>query len=420
MKQYRTNEKKLEGTLLLISRIIIGVVFIFSGFVKAVDPLGYTYKLNDYFTAFGTHWATHLSFALSIIVSAAEFIVGVAVLLNFKVKYSSLGALIFMIIFTPLTLYLAIANPVHDCGCFGDAWVITNWETFFKNLALSIPVVYLFINRKKSYNRLSDAEQWGGAVVSAIFIVALSWYSYNHLPVLDFRPYKVGTYIPDEMEIPEGAKADVWESTFVYSKNGQEKEFGINDLPDSTWTFMDAKHTLVEKGYEPPIHDFTIRAPDGADITDMVLASDNYHFLMIAYDLAETNQQNIDGFNRIAEYSFQKGYPFYCLTASTNEQIEEFRANTGATYDFYSTDEITLKTIIRSNPGLVLLKEGTIIDKWHWRDIPDTDQLSESLIHQSIKKYKAQADKYYILTLILAAGFIVVLYLLLQKSGSKK
>ncbi len=410
---------KTTQWLFFASRIIIGIVFIYSGFVKVIDPLGTTYKLNDYFAVFGTDWATKISFILAVIQNIAEFVIGVALLLNLKMKLSSLGALIFMIIFTPLTLYVAIANPVHDCGCFGDALVITNWQTFWKNIILLFPTVFLFMNRKKSTSILNCWEQWGATVIIIILAGMFTTYSYNHLPLKDFRPYKIGTYIPDGMVIPEGAPADEWESTFIYSKDGVEKEFNMSALPDSTWAFIDAKHDLIKKGYEPPIHDFTIISIDGTEITDIVLSSDNYNFLFIAYNLQEADRNNINKVNELADYCYQMNYPFYGLTASGNDDVNEFISETDAIYEFYNTDEITLKTIIRSNPGLVLLKNGTIIDKWHINDIPSISELNENLVHQSITKYKSSADKYFIWVLILLSGFIVSLYLLVRKSVCK-
>jgi len=406
---------KINKTISFISRIVVGVIFIYSGFVKGIDPLGSFYKFSDYFTAFGTPWAIPFSFGLGILLAIAEFTIGFAVLLNLKIRWSSLGALIFMIIFTPLTLYLAIKNPVHDCGCFGDALVITNWQTFYKNLVLLVPIVFLFVTRKKQENRLSCAEQWILSGVFASILGFFAWYSYNHLPVLDFRPYKVGTYIPDGMTIPEGAPADVWESTFIYSKNGKEQKFDVKNLPDSTWKFVDAKHQLIKKGYEPPIHDFTISSSDGNEITDIVLSSDNYNFLMVSYNLEKADRSKIDKLNEIADYCNQKGFSFYCLTSSTDDDIARFAEETGAHYDFYNTDEITLKTMIRSNPGLILLKEGTIVDKWHYNDLPDPLKLDDTLLQQSISKYAKKMDQYYILTLILFGIVLIGGYLSVQK-----
>lgn len=401
--------------LLLLSRIIIGIVFIYSGFVKGVDPLGSTYKFTDYFNAFNTPWANNLSFILSILQSVAEFVIGAAVLLNLKIRSSSLGALIFMLIFTPLTLYIAIANPVHDCGCFGDALVVTNWQTFWKNLILLIPTLFLFKNRARSINILNKTEQWFGVSILIIFIGIVINFSYKHLPIIDFRPYKIGTHIPSSMIVPEGAPADVWESIFIYKKNDIEKEFNVSELPDSTWTFVDAQHKLIKKGYQAPIHDFSIVSIEGTEITDIVLNSKNYNFLFVAYNLEKTEIDNMQKISALASYCYEQDYPFYGLTASSTEASNEFLTDNDAIFEFYNTDEITLKTIIRSNPGIVIIKDGVVIDKWHINDIPDTNEINTSIIADSISKCQKRNNTYLMYIFILLGGFICSIYLLLRK-----
>lgn len=405
----------LQKYLIVICRVFVGILFIYSGFVKGVDPLGTAYKFNDYFVAFNVPWASSFSLLLSILQSLAEFVVGAGILLNLKIKQSSWGALIFMAIFTPITFVLALNNPVHDCGCFGDALILTNWQTFWKNIIVLIPVVYIFSIRKKIENKLKCWEQWMAIGVATIFIGVITLYSYQHLPLLDFRPYKIGTHIPDKMEIPEGAPADEWESIFVYAKDGSQQEFNITNLPDSTWTFVDAKHMLIKKGYEPPIHDFSITANNGDEITDFVLADENYSFLLIAHNLEKYSFKNQHKIEEIVTYCAQNGFNFYGLTASSNDAVSAYFESTTARFEFYNTDDITLKTIIRSNPGLVLLKGGTLIEKWHHNDIPEINELNTDLSAASISKYKKNSDNFYILLLIISGGLMISLYLLIRK-----
>ncbi|MDA3894084.1 MAG: DoxX family protein [Salinivirgaceae bacterium] len=409
----------LQKRIALVCRILVGIVFIYSGFAKGVDPLGFTYKLNDYFTAFNAQWATSLSFSLSVILSLAEFVIGVAFLVNLKIKQASWGAMLFMMVFTPLTFVLALSNPVHDCGCFGDALILTNWQTFGKNIILLIPVVYIFIIRTKIENIVGCWEQWIGVGITTICMGSVIGYSYNHLPVLDFRPYKIGTHIPDKMNIPDGAPADEWESLFIYTKNEVEKKFDIQNLPDSTWTFVDAKHILKSKGYTPPIHDFSIRSEEGDEITDLVLASENYNFLLVAYNLEKYSYKNQEKIEDLANFCNSNGYNFYGLTASPNSDVRDYLESANAHFEFYNTDEITLKTIIRSNPGIVLIKSGTIIDKWHYNDIPNISQLENNITGDSISKYKKKSDNFYILLLIVSSGLMITLYLHFRKNVCK-
>jgi len=409
----------IQKNLIIGSRIFVGIIFIYSGFVKGIDPLGSAYKFNDYFTAFNTSWASQFSLFLSILQSIAEFVVGVGILLNLKIKQSSWGALLFMLIFTPITFILALNNPVHDCGCFGDALILTNWQTFWKNIILLVPVVYILINRKKIENNLLCWEQWIAIGVITLLMGILIGNSYQHLPLLDFRPYKVGTHIPEKMSIPEGAAIDEWESIFIYSKNGKELEFTVNNLPDSTWKFVDAKHILIKKGYEPPIHDFNITTAEGDEITDLVLKDKNYTFLLITHNINEYSFKNQERIEKLVGFCNKNGYNFYGVTSSSSGDINNYFERTNAIFEFYNADDITLKTIIRSNPGLVLIKSGTILDKWHNNDIPEIEELKNDLTAITISKYKKSSDNYYILLLIITGGLMISLYLLIRKLVSK-
>ena len=205
--------------LSLVSRVFVGLVFIFSGFVKAVDPYGSAYKFDDYFAAFGMPWLHFVSLALSFILSGAEFLIGISLFFGIRMKVGSLALTIFMVFFTILTLFLAIFNPVSDCGCFGDAMILTNWETFFKNVIIIIPAIYIFITIKKFPIKLNPSYEWLILAFFGIVIFSVSLFGYRHLPVFDFRPYNVGTYIPSKMEIPADAPQDIYESIMIYEKN---------------------------------------------------------------------------------------------------------------------------------------------------------------------------------------------------------
>ncbi len=354
--------------ILLLSRLIFGCVFVFSGFVKAIDPLGFTYKMEDYLQAMGPFMEqfSSLAFAGAIILSAVELLVGINFILGVRIKETSWVAALFMAVMTPLTLWIALKNPVTDCGCFGDALIIGNWTTFWKNIALDAVLVVIFFLMKYHKSVFGKYLQWVVVVYAFLFACGLSIYSYQHLPAIDFRPYKIGNNLLTEMEIPENAPVDSFDIKLIYAKDGVEKEFSLQDYPkgDSTWTFVDQKTVLVKEGYKPPIHDFSISTDDG-DITDIVLENPGYTFLLISPDLTTACLKNAGKLNQIYEYAELNGYSFIMLTASVEEDMEAYREATGAKYPMGTTDKTTLKTIIRANPGLMLIKDATVLNKWH-------------------------------------------------------
>lgn len=395
-------------------RFVLAVVFIFSGFVKAVDPLGTQYKIQDYLEAFGmsAFLPSFFPLAVSVLLAALEFCIGVYFLFGIRKNTSTIMALLMMVVMTPFTLYLALKNPVSDCGCFGDALILTNWETFWKNVFLLIAAVSVFVWRDRIIRLVTEKSQWLVALYTLIFVIGISLYCLYYLPIFDFRPYHVGANIPKGMEIPEGAKKSVYESIFVLEKEGLKKEFTLENYPDSTWTFVDTKNVLKEKGYEPSIRDFSIvRLDDGEDLTEEVLHDKGYTFLLITHRIDQADDSSIDLINEIYDYSVEHGYAFYCLTSSLEEQIDQWRDKTGAEYPFCQADDITLKTIIRSNPGLILIKDGIILNKWSMNNLPDEYVLTDKLDALELGKLKSESVSHTIGLVLL--WFIIPLLLFL-------
>lgn len=363
------------------SRFIVGLVLLFSGFVKGIDPLGSAYKFNDYFAAFGMEFLDPLALPLGIVLSTFEFILGAALVLNIRMRQTSWIVLLFMGFFTLLTLYLALENPVSDCGCFGDAIVMTNWETFYKNLVVMVFVGIIFFSRHRFQQVYSKIQETGLMISSLVIILAFSFYSYYHLPVIDFRPYNIGASIPEKMKIPEDAPKPEYKTILKYKKDGQVKKFTMDSLPDSTWQWVETKNIQVKEGYTPPIDGFSITTLQGSDITDIVLERGEPTFLLIAYNLKKADRSDMDDINRLYEFCRDNNEcSFIALTASVEKEIEKFKQETGAEFTFYHTDEITLKTIVRSNPGLMLIRKGTIQDKWHHNDIPSPQEVKTDYI----------------------------------------
>lgn len=360
-------------------RVLLGIVFIFSGTVKAIDPVGGAIKFGDYFTAFGLDALQPFALLFSFCLAALEFALGVCLLLGVYRRYVSLLVLLFMLFMTPLTLYLALADPVSDCGCFGDAWVITNWQTFYKNLVLLAAAAVVLRYNQLLYPVYTFKAYWFVALYSYIFCLGFAYANYKKLPLVDFRPYKVGADIPALMAVPEGAPQAEYSYSFIYEKNGEQKEFTLDNYPadDSTWTFVDQKTQLIRPGYEPPVKGFSIYSADDEDITAEILHDPQGVFLLVAPKLEAADDSHLEEINNIYDYAKEAGYPFYCLTASTPEAIREWSDNTGAEYPFCFTDETVLKTMIRSNPGLILLKNGTILSKWSHNQLPAEEQIPQ-------------------------------------------
>ena len=370
--------KSTKGICLLVARLLFGATFLFSGFVKAVDPLGTAYKVTDYFEAFGIPTFDVLSIALAFLLITIEFCIGFAQFFNVKLKESSYVAALFMLVMTPLTLYLALENPVSDCGCFGDAIVLTNWETFYKNVVLCLLLLVVFITQRVNRPWLSEWGSWLFLAIAMLFSLGICTYGYTHLPFIDFRPYKVGNNITEGMQIPDDAPLDEYKTTFVYAKDGVEKEFSLENYPaeDSTWTFVRQNSVLIKQGYVPPIHDFSI-VTDQGDITDIVLETPGYTFLVVSHKLEKANLNAVPQVAQIISWVKNKGIPCYWLTSSYQEQVDDFKLKYNISIPFGATDDITLKTIVRANPGLVLLNQGTVVAKWHCNQLPDISEINQ-------------------------------------------
>lgn len=398
-------------------RFLLGIVFVFSGFVKAVDPLGFTYKIEDYLQAFGIlSWIPDgLPLVAAIGLAGLEFFLGILMFCGIRRKISTTLTLAFMAFMTPLTLYLAIANPVSDCGCFGDALVLTNWETFFKNIVLLIAAVSTYIWKYSIIRFFTVKTQWLISLYSIIFIIMISAYCLVRLPILDFRPYKIGNNILDEMTIPEGAEQSIYETVFILEKDGKKQEFTLDNYPDSTWTFKEAKTILRKQGYEPAIQDFSLLSLEtGEDITKDILTDNNYNFLLVAHRIEKADDSDIDLINEIYDYSLERGYGFYGLTSSPDIEIEQWRDRTGAEYPFCLVDDITLKTIIRSNPGLILIHNGTILNKWPHGNLPDEYSLTDSLENLPLGQLQKDNDIQTILIVVLWFAIPLMLVLALD------
>ena len=368
----RTNQ--LAHIIGSTSRTILALTFLFSGFVKAVDPLGTVYKIEDYLKAFGGFFTDLLPLAgaAAVCLIAVEWLLGVCMLCNVRTRLTSWIALAFYLVMTPLTLWIALTNPVSDCGCFGDALVLTNWQTFWKNIVFLCLVIILLVCRKAIPQLFSWWAELSIAIVGLGIVAGIMGYSYTHLPPMDFRPYKVGNHIPTLMEIPEDAEPDVYETTLIYEKDGVQQEFTLDNYPkgDSTWTFVDQHSKLIQRGYVAPIHDFEILTMDFDDITFDILESEEPVTLVIVYEIAKMDRKQL---SKLAN-SIHTRSNVYILTGSGEDEIVELAEELGWDEEtmlatFCYTDPVTLKTIVRANPGLVVIQNGTIVEKHNFRQL---------------------------------------------------
>lgn len=351
----------MKKVVVNIARVVLAVTLIFSGFVKAVDPLGTQYKITDYLTALelGKYVPDFVTLGTSILLSGFEFVLGVCLLFAIQRRLTSLLTLLTMAVMTVITLWLAVANPVSDCGCFGDAIVLTNWQTFGKNIVLLLLSVIVWRGALHMVRFISQASQWIVINYTMVFILVVSGWSLYDLPYFDFRPYHVGTNL----------------------RQGWQRTMEGADLPYAD-LFME-------------------RMDDGEDITEELLNNPGYVLLLVSPHLETADDSQLDLLNQMYEYAEDNGYPFYCLTASGEQAISNWRETTGAEYPFCQTDDIVLKTVIRSNPGLLLLKDGVIIRKWSHNRMPDEYALSDRLENLKIGKMPIDSIPQKILVIVL-------------------
>ncbi|MBN1599663.1 MAG: DoxX family protein [Bacteroidales bacterium] len=404
-----------------VARLIIAPVFIFSGFVKAIDPLGSTYKFSDYFEAFGFGFLMPLSLVLAILLSTAELMIGLTLLLKLRMKAAAWALMLFMLFFTILTLIVAITNPVTDCGCFGDAIILTNWQTFFKNLIFLIPTLVVFWQRSEYEPLYKIRTEWIAVGLLAVSGMLLSIYCYRNLPFIDFRPYRIGANIPYSMKIPEGMPTDEYKTVLVYEKDGVQEEFKLDSKVapwnDTTWKWVETKNILIREGYEPPIHDFTLTSKEGYDITEDILSDTGYSFLVVVNHLEKSSKKGLIAVNDFAVKAMANGHKVYGMTATPFHIIDQMK-DLKFSYNYYTTDDITLKTIIRSNPGLMLVKEGNILGKWHYRNLPDEKIFEQNPMSFSILQVQKKRNAEFSL-LITSIVFLLLVFTRYLKSFSK-
>lgn len=363
--------------ILWLIRIIVGVLFIFSGLVKANDPLGLSYKMDEFFEVWGMHWMMPYSLAMSIAMITFEIVAGVAVLIGYAYRVFSFLLFLLITFFTFLTAYVLFSGKIKECGCFGDCIKISNEETFWKDVILLVLAIILLIFRKRIRPVFSGYAGTGIIITTAFLAFGVQWYVLEHLPFYDCLPYKEGVDINKDKQIPEGAIPDQYETVMIYEKDGQQKEFTMENYPwqDTTWKFVDRTDKLIKKGNaEPKIKDFVISDYNSNEYTDQILTTPGYTFLLFVKDPEHARDDKMDELRALIDASVKANVPFYILSSApqeaTSQFVNEHKLNAA---EVMIIDNTVSKTALRSNPGLMLLKEGVIQNKWSFRDYPDPD-----------------------------------------------
>lgn len=364
-----------------ISRLLVGVLFIISGFIKANDPLGFSYKLDEYFQVFHMPWMSVISLVLAVLICAFEIGLGFALLLGAKMKFTSWSLLLMIIFFTFLTFYSWKFDVVKDCGCFGDALHLKPFQSFMKDVILFILILPIFFYRNEIKPLLGEGPSNWMAYFGFAGSLFFSLYCYRHLPVIDFRPYAIGKSIPDGMQLPPGAVTDSVAMIFIYEKDGKQVELTTDQLStlDETYKFIDRKDKVIREGDKPPIHDFILSSADGTDVTKDILGQPNI-FLLVSYDIGHADSDVQSKVNDFVALCQKAGVEFVGLTSSSSKEVDDFRHKHNSMFDYYYADATMLKTMIRSNPGLMLLQKGTVKAMWHYNDFPTFDEVNKSYL----------------------------------------
>lgn len=404
----------MKNSLVYISRLLVGSLLIVSGVIKANDAVGFSYKLHDYFTegVLGMEFLQPYTVAMAIVICLIEIVLGAALIFGLKAKLTTALNLLMMLFFTFLTFYSAYYNKVTDCGCFGDALKLTPWESFYKDVVLLFFSIILFVRRKHIFpNKLFkdfhyiipslvlivlfsvgvigwwfpvvfsvlifglkflikrfDKNQWRLLSISGVASLVFMFYTYNHLPIEDFRPYKISANIIEGMKVSPDALPELTKYSWKFKVNGVEKivetEGAYPDVKGGE--FIDVETEIIREAEDPKIHDFTIERTQ--DDTQMYLSKDNV-IVVVAYDFSKSSTEGFQRMKIATDKAIKKGYTVIGLTAESVESRISKKAEFGLNFDFFFCDGTTLKTIVRANPGIFEMDKATIKQKLHWNDI---------------------------------------------------
>ena len=361
-----------------LSQWLLAGTFLFSGFVKAMDPMGMEHKLAAYLV----HWGFDVpagSFYLDVavlVLALVEFTLGVYLLLGMRKRIAAIGSFAFMLVMTAVTIYIYAFNPVSDCGCFGTALTLTNGETLVKNIVLLLCSLVVLTQRRHSLRIISMHTQWLLSLYAMVYLIGVTLFSLHYLPLIEFTPYATGVSISDAIKGKQ-------EMTFIYEKDGQKRSFDINHLPeDSAWSYVDTKTEVLEA---PSIKDFSLIDRDGDELADEILADSGFVYIIAMPNPSMADAGCSDQLNDIYDFANDHQQRLLCATAGSSEEITTWIDRTGAAYPFVESSSEALNAMVRSNPGVLLLKNGKIIAKWSRNDLPDEVELKTITLNPELQ-----------------------------------
>ncbi|WP_293884421.1 BT_3928 family protein [Sphingobacterium sp. UBA1498] len=387
-----TQQRTKTNYLLGFCRIFTGLLFIFSGFIKANDPTGFGYKLQEYFEVFHLTAFNEYATAIAVVICGFEILLGALLLLGLYGNTVAWGLLLLILFFTFLTFYSAFFEVVTSCGCFGDAIPLTPWQSFSKDIVLLALILVIFFNRKQLRSIIKGSgNQFVVTMITAVISLGIGIYTVNYLPFIDFLPYKVGNNLPSLMVLPEGKQGDLFEQIYTMKnkKTGETKK--VNDKTymadklweDESWEIIgEPESKLVKKGYDIPIPDLLITDADGADHTQEIIANPYYNLIIVAKDLSTAN---IDAIQKINQSAIQltkdyNGLRVVLLTASASKDAQYLSDKMQLIAEIFYADLVPLKSMVRANPGVLLLKGGNVIGKWHYNNFPDAKSIEDEFL----------------------------------------
>jgi uncharacterized membrane protein YphA (DoxX/SURF4 family) len=374
-----------------IARILVGVLFIFSGLIKANDPLGLSYKMQEFFELWKMDQFNSWTLASSVLMNAFEIIAGFALLLGWRIRLFSWLLLLLILFFTFLTGYTYVTGKPTNCGCFGDCIPITSKTSFLKDVVLTVLIGFIFWQRNKIKPLFSNMVSALSMLAVTIFSFGIQWYTLNYLPVIDCLPFKKGNNITEKMKVPANAVAPITAITFVYEKDGKQKEYTVDSLPadlDSTYKMIKRYDKVIREGKnnEAPIHGFVLSGVTDEDSTQTVL-SQPYALLLFCQDFSVPVSKWKDDFAKLYAEAKSKNIPVYAVTTQLTEALKNFAGTSFKDIPLFKCDFTAIRTAARTNPCFYLLKQGTILDKQGYKRMDKISAVVKSLPEQTPNNY---------------------------------